>query len=203
VLASGDSLQFSNVYPVWEILGDSLSGGRYFASAEFDLLDGNIGGSFSTSTVRADAGTVDLVRQRETVPLSRMVDGVFYTANTRIVPGDGGADTLRTLVVVTNTTDHPVTTSTTPTCQVIVYAYRSQAQRDSIPLAQAPLSFSPSPCLFQPYRFQLAPGQSWVFGNDVLVSRVRALGGPGHYWFSAWDYGADGIFLSAGDAEIR
>jgi hypothetical protein len=202
-LSPGDSLVFPLRVPMYEVIGDSLPSAHYYVSAELSLegkpvFDGTTRPGLTTTLA---AGEVDIVRETERLPSSRVIDGLAVSATTRVIPGKGD-DTLRTLVLVTNTTDHRIATYIASGCPVIIYAYRSAALRDSVPIAE-PAS-SPSPiCYLDNYPIALAPGQSWVFGRDTPMSAIRGRAGSGHYWFTAWLTTTTQILLAAGDAEVK
>jgi hypothetical protein len=188
---------------MYEVMGDSVVSGRYSVSAELMLdgkhmPDGTTKPGLNTTLV---AGEVDIVREKYRLPSSRVIDGLSATATTRVVPGKDD-DTLRTLVLVTNTTSHRIATTIASACPVITYAYRSAALRDSVPLATPAVS-PPVTCSVDNYPVALEPGQSWVFGRDVPMSIVRARAGVGHYWFTAWLTTKTQYLLAAGEADVK
>jgi hypothetical protein len=196
VLQPGDSLPFGAQVPMYEVVADSLPAGRYYVSAELSLVDevGRANGPRMLS-----AGVVDITREPDRLPSSRDVDGLTFTATTRLVRGAAGVDTIRTLVLVTNTTNARRVASVSRDCPVIVYAYTSAALRDSVPL-QTPISYPSRPtCYAYQHTYALDPGQSWVFGLDFPAS---AAPGSRHLWFTAWMSGTPYVILAAGDVEI-
>jgi hypothetical protein len=197
VVAPGDSLVFPMSVPMYEVLGDSLASGHYYVSAELSLE----GKGTSGVTRTLAAGEVDIVREVVRLPSSRTVNGLSATATTRVIAGNGD-DTLRTLILVKNTTDHRIVTTIASACPVIIYGYRSAALRDSVPIVQAAASPTPG-CSFDNYPIALDPGQSWVFGADTPMSSIRGRWGTGHYWFTAWLTTAPQVIVAAGDAEVR
>ena len=202
-LPPGDSLVFPLSVPMYEVIGDSLPSAHYYVSAELSLEGKHLpDGTFRPGlTTTLAAGEVDIVRETVRLPSSRVIDGLAATATTHVVPGKGD-DTLRTLVLVTNTTDHRIATTIATACPVIVYAYRTAALRDSVPTVE-PAS-SPSPiCYLDNYPIALDPGQSWVFGRDTPMSAIRGRAGPGQYWFTAWLTTTAQFLLAAGDAEVK
>jgi hypothetical protein len=202
-LPPGDSLVFPLRVPMYEVIGDSLPSAHYYVSAELSLegkhmADGTLKPGLTTTLA---AGEVDIVRETVRLPSSRIINGLAATATTRVIPGNGD-DTLRTLVLVTNTTDHRIATTIASGCPVIIYAYRSAARRDSVPIVE-PAS-SPSPiCYVDSYPIALDPGQSWVFGLDTPMSAIRGRAGTGRYWVTAWLTTAAQFLLAAGDAEVK
>jgi hypothetical protein len=129
---------------------------------------------------------------------------VRYEATTRFVRGAAPArDTVRTLVMVTNGSGAPRDVEVPRDCPVIVYAYRSAALRDSVPLLAEPAWRSRQPCQLVQHRFTLAPGASWVFQHDVAAAELRASAGAGRLWFTAWVAGSHNALLAAGDVELR
>ncbi len=202
-LSPGDSLVFPLRVPMYEVIGDSLPAAHYFVSAELRLEGKHMpdGTTRPGLTTTLGAGEVDIVREIVRLPSSRIADGLAVTATTRVIPGKGD-DTLRTLVLVTNTTGRRIATTIASGCPVIIYAYRSAALRDSVPLAE-PASSPTTNCYLDNYPVALEPGQSWVFGRDTPMSAIRGRAGSGHYWFTAWLTTATQILLAAGDAEVK
>lgn len=202
-LAPGDSLVFPLSVPMYEVIGDSLSSGHYYVSAQLSLEGKRLGDGMTRPglTTTIPAGEVDIVRETVRLPSSRVIDGLTATATTRVVSGKGD-DTLRTLVLLTNTSDHRIATTIASGCPVIIYAYRSAALRDSVPIA-TPAASPGSVCYIDNYPFALDPGQSWVFGQATPMSAIRSRAGAGHYWFTAWLTTGSQFLLAAGDAEVK
>jgi hypothetical protein len=202
-LPPGDTLRFPVWFPMYEVMGDSLPAGRYHVSAMVQLRGGRGFESRGAEVQRTTAaGAVDLTRDPDPLPISRIVDSIRIMATTRIVRGTRGADTIRTLVLVTNTSSTRREADVARDCPVIVYAYRSAALRDSVPI-QKPSAFPGGGCDFNPHHFALEPGQSWVFGRNVPMTTARAAVPAGRYWFTAWLLGRPNAMIAAGDAEIR
>jgi hypothetical protein len=124
VLPPGDSITFPVRIPMYEVIADSLAAGRYYVSAELSL-EHEIPGSRASRVRTLAAGSVDIRREPDRLPESRIIDGLTYTATTRVVRGAAGADTVRTLVLVANRTNVRRMASVTRDCPVIVFAYRS------------------------------------------------------------------------------
>jgi hypothetical protein len=202
VVAPGDSLLFAPVIPLWEVLADSLPAGRYYVGAELTLLNDDRPADRWETVYRLDAGAVELTRAPDPLPSSRTLDGLTYVATTRLVRGtEPDADTVRTLVLVTNQGSTRVEAEVPRDCPVAVYAYRSAALRDSVPV-QEPAWRSSGPCYLIPHRFALAPGESWVFQHEVPTAAMIARAGVGRYWFTAWIAGTPSVMLAAGDVEL-
>jgi hypothetical protein len=203
VLSPGDSLAFPLKVPMYEVIGDSLASGHYFVSAELSLARqrGADGLSPPDLTKAVAAGELDIVREAERLPSSRITDSVAYTATTRVIPGNGD-DTLRTLVLVRNLSSQTIKRTIVPACPIIIYGYRSAALRDSVPIVNTSVAPGPS-CSFAPHPFTLGPGQSWVFGTDTPMSAIRGRFGTGHFWFTAWLTTTNQVLLAAGDAEVK
>jgi hypothetical protein len=203
IVAPGDSLVFPLSVPMYEVIGDSLTSGHYYVSADISLIgqrspDGTTRPGVSKTLA---AGEVDIVREADRLPSSRLVGGLSYTATTRVIPGKGD-DTLRTLVLVKNESSKAINSSIIPACPVIIYGYRSAALRDSVPIVNT--SIAPGvPCAVTPQPFVLQPGQSWVFGTDTPMSAIRGRFGTGRFWFTAWLTMSNQILLAAGDAEVK
>jgi hypothetical protein len=186
MLRPGDSFPFELSVPMYEIVAGGLSAGLYFVSAELSLSGSHV----------LWAGVVEVTGAPERLPSSGNVDGLTFTATTRLVQGAGGADTIRTLVRVTNTTNTRKLASVPRDCPIIVYAYTSSAARDAVPI-QDPISYAGTKgCSINPRTFALDPGQSWVFGVDAPASAVAA---GQHLWFTAWMAGTPSVMLAAGD----
>jgi hypothetical protein len=202
VVLPADSLAFSLDVPAYEILADSLPAGRYFASLNFTLLFQE-GPARETPqlVVNVPAGDIDLTRERERLPSSRTIDGVMYTATTRVI--DDRRDTIRTLVLVTNTTAKRVTSSISSTCpQVLILGFRKASDRDAIPGVSSQMSIG-FECQSTQYPFALEPGQSWVFGHDIPVSEFRSKYGGGRFYFSAVPpLSIANYFIAAGEINI-
>jgi hypothetical protein len=195
---AGDSLTFGIAVPIYEVTADSLAAGRYYVSAELSLINE---ARRPEAPRILDAGSIDITRAPDPLPSSREIDGLTYTATTRLIRGAGGADTVRTLVLVTNSTNARRTALASRDCQVVAYPFRSAALRDSVPI-QPPLSYSNASCSDYPYPFALDPRQSWVFARDVPVSVARQTLGSRHFWFTAWLLGTPSPLLAAGDIEL-
>jgi hypothetical protein len=200
-IAPGDSLTFPIEIPMYEVVADSLAAGRYYVSAELSLIDEQKSGDQETVIHTLSAGAIDITRDPDPLPASRTIDGLTYAATTRLVHGSAGADTVRTLVLVTNQTPVTHSASVSRDCPIIAYPYRSAARRDSVPI-QPPVSYPNRACSIYPYPFALGPGQSWVFGLDVPVAAARAALGTGQFWFTAWMPGSPSVTLAAGNIEI-
>ena len=187
---------------MYEVMGDSLRAARYYVSAVVAVAGGDGMGSRETDVIRTlAAGVVDLTLDPDRLPSSRLVDSISVTATTRIVRGAGGTDTIRTLVLVTNTSATRREADIARACPVIVYAYRSATLRDSVPV-QKGSAYPDAGCEFNPHHYALEPGQSWVFGRDVPMSAARAALPAGRYWFTAGLTGPNAM-IAAGDADIR
>lgn len=186
----GDSLLFRLSVPMYDVVADGLPTGVYLANAEISLSGG---------TRAFWSGGVNVTGEPDRLPSSRNVDGLMFTATTRLVHGAGGADTIRTLVLVTNTTNTRRIASVPGSCPLFVYAYTSAAVRDAVPLQQ-PISYAGTKgCSVDLRNYALDPGQSWVFGRDVPAS---AAAGLGHLWFTVWMPGTPALTLAAGDVEV-
>ena len=200
-LPPGDSLPIRLALPLPEILSDAVRPDRYYGTAVLELLDDSRPPSEWERTVRLDAGAIDLPGGADPLPAVRLVNGVRAEATTRLVPGAGGADTVRTLALLTNTTDVPRTLEVPRDCPVIVYAYRTAERRDAVPIAD-PAWRSTRPCQLVPHRFTLAPGASWVFQHDVPAATLRAGVGAGRVWLTAWLAGTPSVLVAAGDVGV-
>ena len=187
LLRPGESHPFELSVPMYETVAGGLLAGLYFVNAELSLSGSHV----------LWAGVVDVTRAPERLSSSANADGLTFTTTTRLVQGTGGADTIRTLVLVTNTTNTRRTASIPRGCPVVIFAYTSPALRDAVPF-QTPISYSGTKgCYANPQtNYALDPGQSWVFGVDVPASAVA---GGQHLWFTAYMAGTPSVFLAAGD----
>jgi hypothetical protein len=200
-IAPGDSLTFPIEIPMYEVVADRLAAGRYYVSAELSLIDEQKSADQRAGVHTLSAGAIDITRDPDPLPSSRTVDGLTYAATTRLVHGSTGADTVRTLVLVTNQTSETHSASVSRDCPIVVYPYRSAARRDSVPI-QPPISYPNRACSIYPYPFALGPGESWVFGLDVPVAAARAAMGTGQFWLTAWMPRSPSVTLAAGNIEL-
>jgi hypothetical protein len=186
-LHPGDSSVFLKRFGMIEATQDGVPPGYYLVGAKLPDLH-----------VELPAGAVSLVATPD-VQSSGVFDSLSATATTRLLKGST-EDTLRTLVLVTNRTNHRISTTVSSPCTISLYAYRDAGRKTEVSMAD------PSPggvCYVQPYPIALDPGESWVFGRDTPTSLIRQRVGAGHYWFTASLLTRKFITLAAGDADIR
>src|SRR5690606_6409260 len=87
VIAPGDSVVFTPSVPLHEVLGDSLEAGRYYVTAELELLNDDLPVERWASRHRIRAGAVDLPGGPDPLPSTRVVGDLAYAATTRLVRG--------------------------------------------------------------------------------------------------------------------
>jgi hypothetical protein len=202
IIAPGDSAVLSVAYPLGEVIADSLPTGRYHVTAKLRL---GCGTPPKTHNLNLNAGIIQLVVSPDYLPSGRTKDGVIYVARTRLIQGQvRERDTVRTLILVKNTSSQRRELDIAEDCPVLIVAYR------------APLRYDlrePLPALdgkgncegVASYRFALEPGASWVFGRDVPVADFVPNARPGRYWIRAWmrDRSPSSLIdLSAGVVDI-
>src|SRR5262249_39696155 len=75
-LFPGDSIVFPLVVPMVEVVGDTLAAGHYYASAEMKLEGKQLpdGTTKPGVTITLVAGEVDITRDSERLPSSRVID---------------------------------------------------------------------------------------------------------------------------------
>jgi hypothetical protein len=185
----GDSSVFISRRAMEDVTDYHMPAGRYLVSARMPDLG-----------LSGPAGWVDILPPTG-LRSSGVFDSLTAAATTRVIPGNGD-DTLRTLVLVTNRTDHRIVTTVPSKCPVGISAFRDADMRDEVRL-ESPTFIPGPPCYSNSYAFALDPGQSWVFGRDTPMSLLRAKGGAGHYWFTATLLTRKLVYLTAGDADVR
>ncbi|HEY0970889.1 MAG TPA: hypothetical protein VGE02_07965 [Gemmatimonadales bacterium] len=189
VLAPRESFtteELSITAAVPDILGDSLRDGHYYVGAELSLPrdqgEGDAergwtrfiggGGSASRERVPLDAGVVELRGRQGELSAERTVGGLTYRAASRLVRGQGGADTIRVAVQVENNGGQHVVTAVLRDCPVLAYAYGDASRRNAVPMREADWSPAIDRCTGAAHRFALAPGASWVFHADVPTASL-------------------------------
>jgi hypothetical protein len=195
----GDSARFDNAIPMYEVLGDTLRDGVYDVRVSQKVAPYPFTGMAGERVFDAPAGQLSIVRVPDRLPLERTVDSMTYVATTRRVKDDAGNDVLRALVLVTNHASTIRYGTYYSSCPINLEAYRSRAERDSVPNVPSAAFLRP-PCDNYAHSFALAPGQSWVFGNDFPVTTLNGTAGTGQYWFTA-SFG--NLRLSANHADTR
>jgi len=194
-LAPGDSTVFGLEVPLAEILADSLPFGRYRARAVLAL-----GGSRSF-----DLGEVTLDAQPDSMPRSKTVTGLRYTALSRIVDKasrstPGGV--VRTLVLVTNTTKGNRDLWLPDGCGVIGYAFKTTAGRDSLPLGKVDWQ-DPGKCGGLNMRTHtLRPAERLLVFTDKPVADIPEPLRHGTYYMLAWVPGTPGPLVNAGSIHL-
>lgn len=198
-IASGDSLAFANAIPMYEVVQDTLPAGTYNVRVSQNIMPRTTG-AVSERTFDAPAGKVTTTRDRDPVPLTRLVDSMSYVATTRRMTDSTGLDVLRALVLVTNQSSTRRYATYNGTCPITLYGYRSRSARDSVPAIPEVVTLTAGCDDNGARAFALDPGQSWVFGNDIPVASLNGRFQAGHYWFVA---NFAGLRLSANDVDTR
>jgi hypothetical protein len=187
--------------PISEILADSLPFGRYWVVADLALDNVEIR-PFQTYHTAIPIGVVVFGAEPDPMPQSRTINGLRYTASSRIIHGDAqNGDTVRTLVLVTNTREVPVSLGIPRECPVIVSWYRSTADRDSLPSLE-PLWREGKGCPWHYRNFVLAPRQSVTLHSDKPMREIPASAGTGRYYLLAWTTGIPSAMVSAGVIDV-
>jgi hypothetical protein len=197
ILQPADSNVFELGVPLAEILADSLTFGRYRVTASTVLESRKPG--LPATTRHLDLGEVSIRSAPDSLPRSRTLNGLRYTAAARVIRGDMSGDIVRTMVLVTNDTPAPKTDELFPGCPVIAYAFRSTAERDSLPLGRAAWA-AVTGCRFTVRRFMLERGQRQIFFMDRPLADKGIT--PGRYFVVAWFGGKSNALLNAGSVVI-
>ena len=202
ILAPADSDVFEVNIPLAEILADSLAFGRYRAEANLGLLNKELRVPDWKTETKFDLGEVAIAPSPDSMPRTRTVDGLRYTAASRLISGKGGAaGTVRTMVLITNPTTRPITGQFIPDCPVIVYAFRNKADRDSLPLGR-PAWAGDSGCPYRLGRFEVKPGQRLLVHVDKPIAPTGGEIRPGRYYILAWFGGKFNALLNAGAVDV-
>jgi hypothetical protein len=203
-LPPGDTLSFNNNVPLIEVLADSLSDGRYWAGVELRLLTDALRASRSETTYSFPAGSLEL-RRAPDPPVARLIaGGLSYEADTRTVRGSTReADTVRTFVLVTNTSLQSRRFSIGGGNSLISYAYRSAEARDSYPPGESVYTIGGG--IVGLRQFTLGPGQKWLFETAAAARDIVATSGAGTYYFLAWLVRSEPntTILSAGSVRLE
>jgi hypothetical protein len=202
-LPPGDSVVFSERIPLYEVLADTLADGRYHVVAELRLIDDTKDVRERTTVYRLEAGEVLLARLPDPLPTTRIVDGVKYSANTRLIRGNAlGGGIVRTSVVITNIAGRRRDLELhSRQCPIRVQAYQSAEARDSAPMRDG-VWRTPGSCAAVRSRLELAAGQTRTFTHDVRAADIADRAGRGRYYFTAWLATWPSVTLEAGTVEI-
>ncbi len=199
-IPSGDSARFDSAYPMYEVVNDTLPARTYDVRVSQRIAPWTPGGSISERTFDAPAGKLAMTRSPDPLPLTHLADSLSYVATTRRVRDSTGLDLLRALVLVTNRSSTRRYATYYGTCPITLGAFRSRADRDSVPEVPTVVYLTAGCGDSAPRSFTLEPGASWVFGNDIPVASLNGRYRAGHYWFVA---GFAGLRLSANDVDTR
>lgn len=181
-IAPGESVsprEFQARIPLYEVLGDSLTDGRYHFTAELALVRESEAATDPPSqdpgdeTLRFDAGTVLLTSAVEPLPEERTVDGILYRVHAKTDPEKPGM--LRLTLMIANRTGRPVVLSGSGCASL--YGYLDPARRDAWWSSGRPDLLVPGCPLAIP-QVQLAPGESRAFQGGRFYPQIRD-GGEG------------------------
>jgi hypothetical protein len=202
ILAPGDSNVFESDIPVAEILADSLEFGSYRVEANLGLVNQELRPPEWRLDTTFRLGEVTIPPRADSMPRTRMSGGLRYTAASRLVRGTrGGTDAVRTMVLVTNPSTHPITEQFLFDCPVVAYAFRSTADRDSLPLGR-PAWDAISGCPFRLRWFEVKPGQQLLLYIDKPIHQPGGDIPPGRYYILAWFGGKFNALLNAGAVDV-
>jgi hypothetical protein len=185
VLAPADSNVFESSIPLAEVLADSLAFGRYRVEAKLGLLNQELRSTGWNMDTTFDLGEVSIAPMPDSMPRTRTINGVRYTAASRVIRGkSGGADTVRTMVLMTNPTTRRIAEQFSPDCPVVALAFRTTADRDSLPFVE-PVWAANTGCPSSARRFELEPGQRVLLYTDKPISATGATIPSGRYYILA------------------
>lgn len=198
-----DTATFELHVPRGEVLADSLPEGRYWVGVELKLLNDSLRPPARENRYAFSAGEVVLDRAQDPLPSVRFHGALRVEAATRLVRGaTRDADSVRTFVLVTNTATEPSLVVIVRGNPVTAYAFRSAAERDSLPIP-TPVYTIRGAGYHIPHRFMLEAGKKWLFENGVAARDLVASAGAGRYFFRAWLMGEPSFMVSAGDVDVR
>ena len=202
-LAPADSEIFRIDIPLSEVLADSLPFGRYRAQARLGLVDKDLRPPEWERNFNFDLGEIEIVAAADSSPRSRTIDGVRYTAATRVIKGTvSEADTLRTFVLITNASRRESSIVLPLNCGLIVYAYRTTADRDSLPLS-TPSWKANTTCLERYSEVSIHPGQRLVLHGDKPLREIPSEFRSGRYYLLALMLGRPWVTLNAGAIDLK
>jgi hypothetical protein len=198
-----DTATFELHVPRGEVLADSLPEGRYWVGVELKLLNDSLRPPAWDNRYAFPAGEVVLDRAQDPLPSVRFHGALRVEAATRLVRGaTRDADSVRTFVLVTNTAAEPSLVVIGRGNPVTAYAFRSAAERDSLPIPR-PVYTIHGAGYHIPHRFMLEAGKKWLFENGVAARDLVTSAGAGRYFFRAWLMGEPSFMVSAGDVDVR
>jgi hypothetical protein len=198
-----DTATFELHVPRGEVLADSLPEGRYWVGVELKLLNDSLRPPAWDNRYAFPAGEVVLDRAQDPLPSVRFHGALRVEAATRLVRGaTRDADSVRTFVLVTNTAAEPSLVVIVRGNPVTAYAFRSAAERDSLPIPR-PVYTIHGAGYHIPHRFMLEAGKKWLFENGVAARDLVTSAGAGRYFFRAWLMGEPSFMVSAGDVDVR
>lgn len=166
---------FTQAIPTYEVLADSLPGGRYYATAELEL---------NNKKMTFDAGSAVIPPKQKPLPFSRTLGGIQFSSSIqRVTFGGGNPDSLDLTFTARNTTAkaHRIDFNQSGTWDCIYMGgYKDPSVRDAyylIPAYAADWTVRPCPLKAPPY-VELLPGES-----QSIAHRIGAPEKPLHYIF--------------------
>ena len=203
-LAPGESLDFGFGAPLAEVLADTLAFGVYRAMIFLDLVNQTVPRERWRGGRTFDMGDLTISPAPDSLPRSRTIDGLRFTAGARAVRGKlPDEDTVRTTVLVTNITTKKRTFRVPRDCSISVAAYTSTANRDSLPAGNPVWSAPGSRCYLYPETIELAPGARTAIQAQKPVREINAAQRPARHFLAIWINGDPYVSLNAGAVEIR
>jgi len=202
ILAPADSDVFETNIPLAEILADSLEFGRYRVEASLVLLNRELRPPEWSTDTTFRLGEVTIAPIADSMPRTRMSGGLRYTAASRLIRGESGADTVRTMVLVTNPSSRAITEQFWRGCPVTAaYGYRTAADRDSLPLVRAAWEAS-TECPVRFHWLEVKPRQHLLLYIDKPIHRGGGEIPSGRYYILAWSGGKSQVLLNAGTVDV-
>jgi hypothetical protein len=203
-LAPGESQDFGFGAPLAEVLADTLPFGVYRATIFLELVNQRVSQERWPGGRTFDMGNLTISPSPDSLPRSRTIDGLRFTAGARVVRGkQPDDDTVRTTVLVTNDTRRQRTFRVPRDCPISVAGYRSTADRDSLPAGNPVWSGQRSICYLYPQAIELAPGERIAIQAEKPVREINAADRAGRHFLAIWINGEPWVSLSAGAVELR
>ena len=157
-LSPQDSFHLELSTPTYEILADTLPEGRYYFTAQLAL---------NKDTIEVDAGSQLIRRTQQSVPDSRSVDGLAFTASVEHLESEAKEVSYKVSIQNLGKTTRHLRTNATSKC-IRVIAYATQKRRDSYYLRSARDDGDGSVrmCPVIIASITIKPGESYLFGGQ-------------------------------------